>query len=213
MVKMSNAKCEGSMTASLDMMDLPHRQQTIGLRSELRLHTRSLHMQAEASLEKLQPFRSAGTYTAYLQAHYQARQPLEHLLRGTVEQSWVLQSFLTSGALKDDLAYFGITPFEQTSRASSHVGHAFRWGIAYVLAGSSMGANILRKRAAALHLTASTGARHLALQADAARNWPAFVTALDQAETESSDSDFRENCLDGAEHAFATMIAGFEGKG
>lgn len=52
-------------------------------------------------------------------------------------------------------------------------------GVLYVLEGSSLGARLLVRRAAALGFSAEHGARHLAAQTARPESWGAFVALLD----------------------------------
>jgi heme oxygenase len=56
----------------------------------------------------------------------------------------------------------------------------------YVLEGSSLGARVLRRQAAALGMSAGHGARHLWAQTAAPENWRAFVEALNAHAGEES---------------------------
>ena len=55
-------------------------------------------------------------------------------------------------------------------------------GMLYVLEGSALGARLLYRRAKALGLTESFGARHLAAQAAVTDRWPRFLALLEATE-------------------------------
>ncbi|MDY0746402.1 biliverdin-producing heme oxygenase [Paucibacter sp. R3-3] len=89
-----------------------------------------------------------------------------------------------------DLLDLGVSPPELTARpmfSGEAVDIATALGWLYVEEGSNLGAAILFKRAAALGLDGTFGARHLAPRpAGRAPSWHAFVAQLDAAELDAS---------------------------
>ena len=110
-------------------------------------------------------------------------------------------------ALADDLAVLGRLPLEGVAVATDTRADA-RLGWRYVIAGSSLGARVLLRRAQALGFDAGRGARYLALHAKGDA-WGSLVGTLDalrlpadaeQAACAGANAAFDcvERCLDAA---------------
>lgn len=65
--------------------------------------------------------------------------------------------------------------------AAAPVCRSQRLGLAYVLEGSALGAQILQRQARALGFDAGHGARHLAAQTDRPGRWQSFCLHLEAA--------------------------------
>jgi heme oxygenase len=138
--------------------------------------------QAHAALDAtVGTFASRESYRRYLQGLYAFRAPLEEALEGTrlpaAFGSWRPKT--VREALSLDLNDLGCPPPERvkTFVISNEVTRLL--GVLYVLEGASLGARVLEPRAQRLGLHASFGARHLAQQTLAARNWNHFVEVLE----------------------------------
>lgn len=113
-------------------------------------------------------FADRGAYGDYVQALYRFRAPLEQALGPACTH--------LVPALKADLSDLGL-PCPETSPCPVPTGSALI-GTLYVLEGSALGGQILRKRAAALGFDADFGARHLA---GGIAGWLSFLSLLDKA--------------------------------
>ena len=112
-------------------------------------------------------------------------------------------------ALADDLAVLGVSPLAlETDLATADRGVA-DLGWRYVVAGSSMGARVLLRRAQALGFDATRGARYLALHArgDA---WASLLATLEglrpDAAVEAAACDGARAAFDCAERCFEATL-------
>jgi heme oxygenase len=79
-------------------------------------------------------------------------------------------------------------------------------GVLYVLEGSSLGARLLVRRAAAIGFNAEHGARHLVAQTARPQAWAQFITLLDSVSPAGM-----ERAIEAARATFATAINAFGG--
>jgi heme oxygenase (biliverdin-IX-beta and delta-forming) len=77
---------------------------------------------------------------------------------------------------------------------------ARRWGVLYVLEGSTLGGRLLLDRVASLGITAAHGGAYLAAGERPPRRWHTFVQALARQDAASFD---REAALDAARRTFS----------
>ena len=145
-----------------------------------RLRERTSH--AHASLDRLiGPFSSVVDYGRYALGLHAFRIPIEEKLAAV---NWP-DSFahwrpqLIGHALRADVLDLGLTPSVGADTAPLSLTLESLLGTLYVLEGSALGARILFRRAQAIGLGESFGARHLALQS-AADNWQKFLVILEQ---------------------------------
>jgi heme oxygenase len=146
----------------------------------LRERTAEAHAGVDAAVGGFDDLMS---YRAYLLALAAFRAPLEKQIAA---ETWPLalvgwQPKCVGSAIAADLADLGlVAPAGGCGTLALEGDRLF--GALYVLEGSALGARILLKRAQALGLGASYGARHLALLADDIDGWRGFLDRLERAE-------------------------------
>jgi hypothetical protein len=113
------------------------------------------------------------------------RAPLERAVVSLVSKTDEEWSFIPiSDHLRADLNDLGGPAYREPLSSSCQLDAKRLPGALYVLEGSSLGAQLLVKRAALLGLSAHHGARHLAQQTGDPKRWPAFVKTLERHGTE-----------------------------
>jgi heme oxygenase len=180
-----------------------------GRRSRLRAAVGDVHARLDCAIGRC--FANAVDYRIYVNASFRARRQLETALaRLDLPAPFPAAADYGLGdALARDLADLDIAvarDVDDGAPAQVRFDRPGAWGVAYVLAGASLGAVHLQRRAAALGFSPHYGARHLARQVERARHWRAFVECLD-GEVMTPGQDVR--CLDGARVAFAVYDACF----
>lgn len=147
------------------------------LRSVLRDGTGDLHATLDAQVGALD---SPAAYLAYLRGSHAFRSAIDPLLEaGSARIGW--RPVMLSDATARDLADLGagrpppVTPPALPDAASVA-------GALYVVEGSTIGAALIARRAAALGYTAGHGASHLALQTGDPRRWRRFLDWLHAAD-------------------------------
>lgn len=161
-------------------------------RWHLRHTTAPFHDALDAAMGQ---FDTLGNYHAYLSGLHAFRAAIEPTLRDL--DGWTPTRLLP--LLDADMADCALAPHPPLTPPDV-AGDAI-WGVTYVLEGSALGAQLLRRRAADLGLDAGFGARHLALPLD---NWRAFLARLDGAEPYDAEAAAK-----GAVAAFTTAHAAF----
>jgi heme oxygenase len=141
-------------------------------------------------------FEDRASYEAYLKATYAFRVPLERQL-AAVDWSngfedWrprflepLIRADLADLNLSIDQDTMGSTSDEESGPPGGDPSTLF--GTLYVLEGSTLGAQVLFRRAASLGLTGEFGARHLAGQSAGVSNWRRFLDLLENAKPISID--------------------------
>jgi len=174
-------------------------------RFALRDRTRGDHERLDALVGH---FGDGNSYTRYLEGMAAFRAPVERaLLRADLAQDigdW--QPAFISAELAQDLRDLGrnaVATDEDFLMPSDRDGLL---GVLYVLEGSSLGARVLARRAAALGFTAGHGARHLAAQTARPQAWPQFVALLDTIGPMGV-----ERAVEAARTTFAAAINAFGG--
>lgn len=126
-------------------------------------------------------FSDRAGYEAYVRSVYAFRLPLERALARTqLPESFLPWSPLLIGdALEKDLAVLNLSTTDALEHAPEIEGPEALYGLLYTLEGSSLGAQVLVKRAAALGFEAETGAAHLVRQAGSVGSWRAFCEQLE----------------------------------
>lgn len=147
-------------------------------RFALRELTRAQHEKLDASVGEL---NSQDAYRRYIKGIAAFRNTVEAPIVSTVLPasfgSW--RPTLIGAELKDDLRDLGLdqpgvlTGFEMPRDVSGML------GVFYVLEGSSLGARLLARQAAALGFEAGHGARHLAAQTANPESWGGFQAILE----------------------------------
>lgn len=149
-------------------------------RRQLREATAAAHAAVD---ETVGSFDSLAGYKAYLAASLSFREPIEralsHVEWPAAFGAWRPAS--VSAAIRADMADLGLA-CPTADAAPTPPGVPQLIGTLYVLEGSILGARILYQRAAALGLTETRGARHLALLSREIDGWRTFLDLLESAE-------------------------------
>lgn len=155
---------------------MPHTPRRWALREQ----TTTLH---DAVDDAVGSFSTLCEYGRYLRHMTAFRLPVERSLR---DAAWPdafadWRPTVIAGSIEQDLADLGLDmpPLEalEGPRDTDEL-----MGVSYVLQGSSLGAQVLLKRAEALGLSSDFGARHLAAQANGAARWRHYLDLLESAE-------------------------------
>lgn len=167
---------------------------TSSLRWSLRQATASAHARLDARVGEA--FHEPGRYARYLQGMHRFLREARVALPPHPDLEAAV------AALEADLADVGapalaIAPTRRTATPDEALG----WR--YVIAGASLGARLLQRRAAEIGFDADQGARFLALHA-AGDAWPAFL-----AEVDGRPADRHAAVLHGASRAFHAAEAAF----
>ena len=171
-------------------------------RFHLRQQTAAAHAELDATVGQ---FESLESYRRYCRAMLRFRGPLERAVVSLVSKTDEQWSFIPiSDHLRADLNDLGGPAYREPLSSSCQLDAKRLPGALYVLEGSSLGAQLLVKRAALLGLSAHHGARHLAQQTGDPKRWPAFVKTLERHGTEHPEEAVR-----GALDAFAAALEAF----
>ncbi|KAA0968221.1 biliverdin-producing heme oxygenase [Aureimonas fodinaquatilis] len=168
------------------------------LRSALKRHTLDLHHILENAIGS---FDDIEQYKIYLVGSFRFRSVVEPALKDS--DFWSAQLILD--AISHDLADLDLarpTPIDPVLEFGSE---GEKLGAFYVLEGSSLGAKLLLRRAAALGFDAEWGARHLALQSADMRRWQAFRQLL-----ETVPNVDHAAALAAARRVFQTALTAYE---
>jgi len=148
-------------------------------RFELRTRTREKHERLDEAIGIFATRKEYCRYVAFLRCF---RATMDSSLRCAVwPVDWECQPTPVSDAVHKDAADLGLeqaSPLKESFEAGDE---SSLLGALYVLEGSTLGARVLRSRAAALGLNDGFGARHLALMASATQ-WQSFLSLLDAAQ-------------------------------
>jgi len=151
-----------------------------GLRRwQLRERTAHAHAVVDAAVGA---FGDIGEYGRYLGAMYRFRMPIERDLERIAwpEAMGDWRPRQVSAAIAADLADLGL-PIPEADAPPTLTDDGLM-GMLYVLEGSILGSQVLYRRAQQLGLSATHGARHLALQAGGIDEWRGFLALLEVAE-------------------------------
>ncbi|GGB36297.1 heme oxygenase [Sphingomonas metalli] len=176
-----------------------------GRAARLKAATTDAHERLDRRIMELDPFASRLRYAAFVQVQHgfhTALAPLyaDHEL-GLLIPDLTRRSRLD--AIEADLADLD-RPLPPPA-AALDLGPAAALGWLYVAEGSSLGAAILLRHAAALKLRPDFGARHLAgHEAGRSAHWRSFTAALDAAPLAMADDD---RMIEAARDAFARFRA------
>lgn len=148
-------------------------------RFQLRERTAHAHAVVDAAVGA---FDDMVGYGRYLAAMYRFRTPIERDLERiawpTAMGTWRPQR--VSAAIAADLDDLGLA-VPRLAEAQPLSGDALM-GTLYVLEGSILGSQVLFRRVQQLGLSATRGARHLALQSGGVEEWRGFLALLEAAE-------------------------------
>jgi heme oxygenase (biliverdin-IX-beta and delta-forming) len=147
------------------------------VRFALRDLTKGEHEKLDSIIGK---FSDAGSYARYLQGMTAFRGAVEDRL-AKVEYpksfgSWRPGMILSE--LEQDLTDINLSPPHSYAIFEVPEDRGSLLGVLYVLEGSSLGARLLSRRAAAIGYSPNHGARHLAAQTSRPEAWKAFVALL-----------------------------------
>lgn len=176
-------------------------------RQFLRERTGPIHQQLDDCVGE---FNDLPAYLRYTKGMLTFRRPIEQRLADTAMPAWFagFQPNYLAAALERDLVALGEElPDGQAAKTGfpALVEAGALLGTLYVLEGSTLGAKLLVRRAAALGLHETTGAGHLKKQSSDLGNWNAFAALLDSAE----DVD-DEKMAQAAMATFAHALDAFE---
>ncbi len=147
-------------------------------RFQLRTSTAAEHEMLDAMVGT---FSDRASYEAYVRSIYAFRLPLERALaRARLPESFLPWSPLLIGeALERDVNVLNLGKSDDLRSSPEIETTEQLYGLLYTLEGSSLGAQILVKRAAALGFEADTGASHLVRQAGSIGSWRSFCDHLE----------------------------------
>lgn len=151
------------------------------VRHSLREATSCEHAALERAVGDLS---TRGGYVRYVRGLYLFRSGVETwLASSTVATSHRWQAAPLAPSLRYDLADLGqrIPELHRYPPTDMSDDIATLLGVLYVVEGSALGAKVLTRSARRLGFSDKFGARHLAVQREAAANWPAFAAMLNQA--------------------------------
>ena len=183
-------------------------------RSRLRSATENAHRRLDEAVDDAGYFLDRPSYAAYLQATLRARQPLELALNECrAEKLFDLWPDRTiAPALRTDIQdvteaatliqSYSIVPDQAFSPAKAI-------GPLYVLEGSALGARHLARRAHAIGMSATFGARHFAQQTAIPKTWSAFLRILEAVSFDASEED---ECVAASKAAFDRFERAYAGE-
>lgn len=146
-------------------------------RQELYAATRPVHDRLDETVGALDDLAA---YRAYLGSTMRFRSGVEAALDAAAwPEAWTWRPVLVGRHLMVDAADLDVEVPMRSVRIATPSDVSALIGILYVIEGSSLGAKILRRRAARLGLRDDFGARHLALMA-AGAGWPIFLALLEE---------------------------------
>lgn len=146
-------------------------------RFELRDRTQARHRKLDDAIGFFDDRAGYCRYVAFLGTF---RAAMDQALHDVIwPDDWAWRPTAVSAALIQDAADLGIRPTLPARAAIALADQSALMGSLYVLEGSTLGARVLKTRAAALGLTEDYGARHLALMAQDMSQWQSFLRRLD----------------------------------
>ena len=177
--------------------------------SRLSAATDAFHQHLHTLVAAASPFDDRRRFGKFAAVQYLFQQEIESLYRRASLQALVpnLAARSRLGAVAAGLADLGIVPPQAEGGSVATVGDHAALGWLFVSEGSTLGAAILLKRAEALGLSDTFGARYLAAAPEGrARHWKAFVEALDGLDlTPAQDAEVTAGA-DAAFRRFAALI-------
>jgi len=192
-------------------MTASHTQLSHPLRSQrLNQLTHQPHERLEALVKSHQPFASRESFARFVTAQYLFQYDLQNLYNDPrlVQLIDDLPARCRVEAARLDLADFAVPLPEGDDSIrgrSMSVGAALAW--IFVSEGSKLGAEFLFKKAAALRLDETFGARHLAEPAGGrAQGWKRFVKVLDGIELDAEQEREAEAAAIEAFERFAVHL-------
>ncbi|MCR6503061.1 biliverdin-producing heme oxygenase [Shinella sp. CPCC 101442] len=172
-------------------------------RFELRKRTQMAHEQLDAAVGN---FNTLEEYRRYLTGLSRFRAAMDESLESVVwPNGWSWRPTAVARSLDSDAIDLNLPAKRQTSYDIDLADDSVLLGALYVLEGSTLGARVLRQRAAALGLDQAFGARHLAVMSKDIAQWQSFLILLD----ESPDFDI-DRAAASANSVFALALQCFE---
>jgi heme oxygenase len=165
--------------------------------------TRAAHDGLDARIVSAEPFRDRESYARLLRMQFLFHRHIDdlYLMPLPLPVALDLHTRRRLDHILRDLADLGKPLPADEARPQAQVDAAAAIGWLWVAEGSSLGAASLLKRAAALGLDATFGARHLAGHPDGrARHWKEFTAAVNGLNLDEQDD---ARVLEGACGAFA----------
>lgn len=145
--------------------------------------THAPHEQLDKAVKAHAPFDTLGSYSRFVVAQYLFQTELQHLYSDPALEAIIsdLPARCRAEQTRADLADLNMDLPLPLAGAVQKPGSAEALGWLFVSEGSKLGAAFLIKRAQALNLSDSFGARHLGEPAGGrAAGWKAFVRTLDE---------------------------------
>jgi heme oxygenase len=178
-------------------------------RFDLRNRTHAAHERLDAAVGA---FSTLEDYRSYIACLSSFRAAMDEALRHiSWPAGWHWQPTPVGAALREDAEDLGLTATDfgcVSARGKKDMDlsdPSALLGALYVLEGSTLGARLLKQRAAALGLDAAFGARHLALMSKDIAQWQSFLVLLDSAQ------DFNiDRAAASANSVFAIALRCFE---
>lgn len=184
----------------------------MSLREQLRAATREKHAELDGRIGSLRPFESPAGYAAYLSGMRELYLAYGDALDTCAQQATIpTRGRALLGAIADDLAACGNDTDSLIDRGNAEgarsvvePGCGAAWGAAYVLEGSTLGAQMLVRQAQQKLPSGATTHFLQALAADGMERFRQFCAALDAADADA------EQVIGGATAVFEHAIAWFD---
>jgi len=178
-------------------------------RQRLRRATQSAHARLDTLIEDMGFLQDPSRYGRYLGATWAARKPAELALHASaadgVYAAWPERS--VCHALGQDIVDVTAALPRETLSWAAPLSPGQALGVLYVLEGSALGARLLEQRAAAIGMTPTFGARHMARQTAQPKAWAAFVEILDDTALDLDDDAL---CIAAATDTFHAFEQAFQ---
>lgn len=148
-------------------------------RFDLKERTRSVHERLDTAVGG---FETVEQYRCYLRGLRRFRASMDGALKRVVwPTGWYFRPTALAAALDKDAIDVDLFPSANIAPRIDLSDNSALLGALYVLEGSTLGARVLRQRAAALGLDETFGARHLAVMSKNIAQWQSFLLLLDEA--------------------------------
>lgn len=152
-----------------------------GRRFDLRERTQSIHERLDAAVGG---FDTVEQYRRYLAGLGRFRAAVDGALQHVIwPAGWRFRPTALAKTLEEDAIDLNLPLSEDLDPDMDLSDDSALLGALYVLEGSTLGARVLRQRAAALGLDETFGARHLAVMSKDIAQWQSFLLLLDEAQT------------------------------
>lgn len=158
-------------------------------RFALKAATRQAHDEVEAIVASGKLLASRASYRTFCEASFAARAPIERMLdiSGAIAVLPAWPRRRIADALAADIVDLCGAARDVGAPDEVPLTRPEMLGVLYVLEGSALGARLLMTSAASLGLSATFGARHLALQIAEPGAWRDFVATLNAAPLSVAD--------------------------